>query len=86
MVNITIDGHEWSHVGNTLVFAQQGVDMITDFQVPENIGNENIYVQNATLNAKELNRCSLTNKEILSGGHLHFVMGNTPSDWCQKNN
>ncbi len=40
-VNITIDGHEWNHVGNTLVFAQQGVDMITDFQVPENIGNEN---------------------------------------------
>ena len=40
-VNITIDGHEWNHVGNTLVFAQQGVDMITDFQVPDHIGNEN---------------------------------------------
>ena len=30
-VDITIDGEEWNHVGGTLVFAQDGVDMITDF-------------------------------------------------------
>lgn len=36
-VNITIDGYEWQHVGGTLVFAQDGVDMITDFQIPEEI-------------------------------------------------
>lgn len=36
-VNITIDGHEWQHVGGTLVFAQDGVDMITDFQIPTEI-------------------------------------------------
>lgn len=36
-VNITIDGFEWKHVGSTLVFAQNGIDMITDFQLPENI-------------------------------------------------
>lgn len=36
-VNITVDGKEWNHVGGTLVFAQEGADMITDFQVPENI-------------------------------------------------
>ncbi len=36
-IDITIDGHSWKHVGSTLVFAQGGVDMITDFQVPEHM-------------------------------------------------
>lgn len=36
-IDITIDGYEWNHVGSTLVFMQGGVDMITDFQVPENM-------------------------------------------------
>ena len=40
-VDITVDGYEWEHVGNTLVFAQKGVDMITDFQVPEELNNPN---------------------------------------------
>lgn len=34
-IDITIDGQEWNHVGGTLVFAQDGIDMITDFN---NIG------------------------------------------------
>ena len=34
-IDITIDGKSWKHVGSTLVFAQNGVDMITDFQLPE---------------------------------------------------
>lgn len=33
-IDITIDGKSWQHVGSTLVFMQDGVDMITDFQVP----------------------------------------------------
>ena len=33
-IDITVDGKSWLHVGGTLVFAQNGVDMITDFQVP----------------------------------------------------
>ena len=33
-IDITIDGQSWKHVGSTLVFAQNGVDMITDFQLP----------------------------------------------------
>ena len=33
-IDITIDGKSWKHVGSTLVFAQNGVDMITDFQIP----------------------------------------------------
>ena len=36
-IDITIDGKSWKHVGSTLVFAQNGVDMITDFQLPENM-------------------------------------------------
>lgn len=39
-VDITIDGQSWKHVGSTLVFAQNGVDMITDFQLPEGLENE----------------------------------------------
>ena len=36
-IDITVDGKEWNHVGGTLVYAQEGADMITDFQVPDNI-------------------------------------------------
>lgn len=36
-VDITVDGKSWEHVGGTLIFAQKGVDMITDFQVPEDM-------------------------------------------------
>ena len=36
-IDITIDGYEWEHVGNTLVFAQNDAEMITDFQILENI-------------------------------------------------
>lgn len=36
-INITVDGHEWEHVGGTLVFCQNDVDMITNFQVPDKI-------------------------------------------------
>ena len=34
-IDITIDGESWKHVGSTLVFAQKGVDLITDFQLPD---------------------------------------------------
>ena len=36
-IDITVDGYDWMHVGSTLVSAQNGVDMITDFQMPETI-------------------------------------------------
>ena len=39
-IDITIDGESWKHVGSTLVFAQNGVDMITDFQLPEDMEND----------------------------------------------
>ena len=40
-IDITIDGKSWLHVGGTLVFAQNGVDMITDFQVPADMEGSN---------------------------------------------
>lgn len=36
-IDITVDGKSWEHVGGTLVFAQEGADMITDFQIPSDI-------------------------------------------------
>ena len=38
-IDITIDGERWMHVGGTLVFAQRGVDMITDFSLPADMEN-----------------------------------------------
>lgn len=32
-IDITIDGYEWNHVGGTLIFVQDGANMVTDFQV-----------------------------------------------------
>ena len=39
-IDITIDGKSWKHVGSTLVFAQEGVDLITDFQLPEDMRSD----------------------------------------------
>lgn len=50
----------------------------------ENVGENNIYVQSATWNGKEFNSCKLTHKEIISGGRLHFVMGDKPSNWARE--
>lgn len=40
-ITITIDGAEWEHVGSTLVFAQNGANMITDFTIPDEMHIEN---------------------------------------------
>lgn len=39
-VNITVDGYEWNHVGDTLIFVQEGVDMVTDFEIPDEVVSE----------------------------------------------
>lgn len=39
-IDITIDGRSWKHVGSTLVFAQEGADLITDFQLPESMDSD----------------------------------------------
>ena len=41
-IDITIDGESWKHVGSTLVFAQEGADLITDFQIPEEMEKEGL--------------------------------------------
>ncbi|MBE7046055.1 MAG: glycoside hydrolase family 92 protein [Ruminococcaceae bacterium] len=48
----------------------------------ENTGGKNIYVQSATWKGEPLTRCKLTHSEIISGGELHFVMGDKPSRWA----
>lgn len=36
-LDITIDGRQWQHVGNTMIFAQKGLDML-DVELPEDFG------------------------------------------------
>ena len=51
----------------------------------DNASEENIYIQSATLNGINFNRTTLSHQEILKGGVLHFVMGNTPNkNWGIK--
>lgn len=48
------------------------------------IGNapNNVYIQSATLNGRELDRPYITYAEIVAGGSLQFVMGPRPSRWA----
>ncbi|WP_103070610.1 GH92 family glycosyl hydrolase [Aquimarina sediminis] len=51
----------------------------------ENVSDKNIYIQSATLNGKEFNRPYITHQELVQGGTLHFVMGDTPNkNWGVK--
>jgi len=45
----------------------------------DNTSDENIYIQSATLNGEVFNRTTITHKELMQGGILHFIMGNTPN-------
>ena len=47
----------------------------------ENVGASAIYVQSATWQGKPLTACKLTHEQITEGGELHFVMGESPSEW-----
>lgn len=46
----------------------------------ENVSEKNIYIQSATLNDKRFNQTTVSHKSILSGGTLHFVMGDAPNE------
>ena len=39
----------------------------------------NKYIQKVTLNGKELDRTYITHQEIIEGGLLEFVMGDSPN-------
>lgn len=45
----------------------------------ENFSDKNIYIQSATLNGKPYNKSYLLHQDIMDGGNLTFVMGNTPN-------
>ncbi len=47
--------------------------------IAKNLSNKNYYIQSATLNGKQLNRCWITHDEIIKGGDLIYVMGPTPN-------
>jgi predicted alpha-1,2-mannosidase len=46
--------------------------------IAENNSQENIYIQSATLNGRELVNNYITYNDIIDGGVLHLVMGNKP--------
>ena len=56
-------------------------DGVFHIQAPE-ASDENIYIQSARLNGRELDRAWLTTEELCSGGELVVDMGSEPSDWA----
>jgi predicted alpha-1,2-mannosidase len=51
--------------------------------VAENNSSENMFIQRAELNGKELTRSWLTHAEIVASGELRFHMGNKPNkEWA----
>lgn len=50
--------------------------------VADNNSADNVYIQSATLNGRELTRSWLTHAQIVAGGELHFRMGSKPNkEW-----
>ncbi|MCG9792263.1 GH92 family glycosyl hydrolase [Flavobacterium algicola] len=45
----------------------------------ENVSSTNFYIQSATLNGDAFNQTTLSHKQILDGGVLHFKMGSKPN-------
>jgi predicted alpha-1,2-mannosidase len=53
----------------------------------EKVSDKNMYIQSATLNGEDFNQTSISHKQIIEGGTLHFVMGNQPNkNWGTANN
>jgi len=51
--------------------------------VADNNSQENMFIQSAQLNGKELTRSWFTHADILAGGELHFRMGSKPNkEWA----
>ena len=51
--------------------------------IAENNSHENMYIQSAKLNERELTRSWFTNADILAGGELYFHMGRKPNkEWA----
>ncbi len=51
--------------------------------IAENNSHENMYIQSAKLNDKELTRSWITHADIVAGGELYFRMGHKPNkEWA----
>lgn len=48
--------------------------------IAENLNNQNIYIQKATLNGNPITRSWIDHAEIMAGGELVLTMASTPSD------
>lgn len=49
------------------------------------VSEKNIYIQSATLNGKPYNKSYILHKDIMKGGKLSFVMGDTPNkEWATE--
>lgn len=48
----------------------------------KNVSERNIYIQSATLDGVPFEKSYITYRQIMDGGVLEFVMGDTPSDWA----
>ncbi|MEY1638706.1 GH92 family glycosyl hydrolase [Tenuifilum osseticum] len=48
--------------------------------IAENLSNQNIYIQSATLNGKPITRSWIDHTEIMAGGELVLTMDSIPSD------
>ena len=46
--------------------------------ITENNSEENIYIQSVELNGEAYNKMSINHQDIMKGGELKFVMGNSP--------
>lgn len=51
----------------------------------QNLSNENIYIESATLNGKPFNQAWITHSQIMQGGELVLKMSSTPSEWGTSN-
>ena len=47
----------------------------------DNVGDGNIYVKSASFNGTPLTECYINHRDLLSGGELHFVMADAPTNW-----
>jgi predicted alpha-1,2-mannosidase len=62
---------------------QNSANGTTFVVVAENNSSENVFIQRAELNGKDLTRSWLTHADILAGGELRFRMGSKPNkEWA----
>jgi predicted alpha-1,2-mannosidase len=89
-LNQVAPGENLWHIGSP-VFDEMAIQLDPKFHscsidktfviMAENNSPENLYIQSATLNGKSINRPWLLHEELISGGELKLIMGQTESSW-----